>query len=170
MVKTSFVPMMAVELLYRRRPDLLKMAYFGNTAMLTAHADFQQFEEAVMTAAFAGKVEYTGRFRVPWFLSDRVDVVLSHQWGNPMNYLYLDTMWLGYPLVHNSPYHKVRVRDKQGTTNEPGRKKRGGGEETKKVETCHRESLELIFLALRTVDTTTPQTMPMQQLMLWSVP
>jgi hypothetical protein len=48
-----------------------------------------------------------GRFKLPWFLSDNVDVVLSHQWGNALNYLYLDAMYAGYPVVHNSPYLKV---------------------------------------------------------------
>lgn len=107
MVKTSFIPMMAVELLYRRRPDLVKKAYFGNTQALSNHTHFKQLESAAMSVVTAGRAEHVGRFRLPWFLSDRGDIVLSHQWGNPMNYLYLDAMWLGYPVVHNSPYLKV---------------------------------------------------------------
>ena len=31
-----------------------------------------------------------------------IDIVLSHQWGNPLNYLYLDLAWMGYPIVHNA--------------------------------------------------------------------
>lgn len=29
-------------------------------------------------------------------------MVISHQWGNPLNYAYLEASWLGYPLVHNA--------------------------------------------------------------------
>jgi hypothetical protein len=31
------------------------------------------------------------------------DIVISHQWDNPLNYAYLDAMYLQYPLVHNAP-------------------------------------------------------------------
>ena len=28
--------------------------------------------------------------------------MISHQWDNPLNYLYLDAMHFGYPLIHNA--------------------------------------------------------------------
>lgn len=31
-----------------------------------------------------------------------IDIILSHQWGNPLNYLYLDLAWMGYPILHNA--------------------------------------------------------------------
>ena len=34
------------------------------------------------------------------------DIVLSHQTGNALNYLYLDAAWLGYPVLHNSDMMK----------------------------------------------------------------
>lgn len=33
---------------------------------------------------------------------DHTDVVVSHQWGLPLNYLYLECCWQGYPLIHNA--------------------------------------------------------------------
>lgn len=30
------------------------------------------------------------------------DVVVSHQWHNPLNYAYLDILYLQYPLIHNA--------------------------------------------------------------------
>jgi Protein of unknown function (DUF2827) len=36
------------------------------------------------------------------FLSARADIVISHQWENPLNYFYLEVSWLGYPLIHNA--------------------------------------------------------------------
>lgn len=39
-------------------------------------------------------------------MSEYGDVVLSHQWENGLNFLYIDALYLRYPLVHNSPYFK----------------------------------------------------------------
>ena len=35
-------------------------------------------------------------------LGKEVDMVLHHQWENDLNYMYWDTLYLGYPLIHNS--------------------------------------------------------------------
>jgi hypothetical protein len=34
------------------------------------------------------------------------DCVVSHQWHNAQNYLYYETLYGGYPLIHNSPIIK----------------------------------------------------------------
>jgi hypothetical protein len=36
------------------------------------------------------------------FMSKHADIVVSHQWENPLNYLYLDLAWMGWPIVHNA--------------------------------------------------------------------
>jgi len=48
------------------------------------------------------KLKYVGRYPVSTFLSSETDIVISHQWENPLNYAYLDAMYYGYPLVHNA--------------------------------------------------------------------
>jgi hypothetical protein len=35
-------------------------------------------------------------------MSKIADIAVSHQWGNPLNYLYFDLAWLGYPIIHNA--------------------------------------------------------------------
>ena len=35
-------------------------------------------------------------------LANYADVVISHQWENPLNYAYLDAMYLQFPLIHNA--------------------------------------------------------------------
>jgi hypothetical protein len=35
-------------------------------------------------------------------MTKRADIAVSHQWGNPLNYLYFDLAWLGYPIIHNA--------------------------------------------------------------------
>ena len=37
------------------------------------------------------KAVFTGRFDTPQFLAEQTDIAVSHQWENPLNYLYLQT-------------------------------------------------------------------------------
>ena len=48
------------------------------------------------------KIFMESRYNTPYFLANHTDVVVSHQWGNPLNYAYLDAVHFGYPLVHNA--------------------------------------------------------------------
>ena len=50
----------------------------------------------------AGKIKLEKKYSVVDTLRVFTDVVLSHQWENPLNYAYLDVMYLGYPLIHNA--------------------------------------------------------------------
>jgi hypothetical protein len=43
-----------------------------------------------------------GRFPTTQILNTQVDAVLSWQIENPLNYLYLDVAWLGWPIIHNA--------------------------------------------------------------------
>jgi len=36
------------------------------------------------------------------FMSNYADIAVSHQWGNPLNYLYFDLAWMGWPIIHNA--------------------------------------------------------------------
>lgn len=49
-----------------------------------------------------GLIQLAPRWSVVDLLSDQADAIFSHQWGNPLNYAYLDTVYLGYPLIHNA--------------------------------------------------------------------
>ena len=42
------------------------------------------------------------RYPIHFLLSKFTDIVLSHQWENPLNYAYLDVMYLQFPLIHNA--------------------------------------------------------------------
>lgn len=42
------------------------------------------------------------RYPIHFTLAKFADVVISHQWDNPLNYAYLDVMYLQYPLIHNA--------------------------------------------------------------------
>jgi len=51
------------------------------------------------------QIKYLPRIPVVLGLS-KTDIVIAHQWENPLNYSYLDALYLNFPLVHNSPYLK----------------------------------------------------------------
>jgi hypothetical protein len=42
------------------------------------------------------------RFNTIDFMNKFCDVAVSHQWENPLNYLYFDLAWMGWPVVHNA--------------------------------------------------------------------
>jgi hypothetical protein len=48
------------------------------------------------------KCSIESRFNTLEFMTKIADIAVSHQWGNPLNYLYLDLAWLGYPIIHNA--------------------------------------------------------------------
>jgi hypothetical protein len=42
------------------------------------------------------------RFNTINFMMNYCDIAVSHQWENPLNYLYFDLAWMGWPVVHNA--------------------------------------------------------------------
>lgn len=42
------------------------------------------------------------RYNVLDFMSKYCDIAVSHQWENPLNYLYFDLAWMGWPIIHNA--------------------------------------------------------------------
>lgn len=49
-----------------------------------------------------GKLSIEGRYNTLQFMSKYADFVVSHQWENALNYLYLDLAWWGWPIIHNA--------------------------------------------------------------------
>lgn len=42
------------------------------------------------------------RFMTIEFMKKYAYIAVSHQWENPLNYLYFDLAWLGWPVLHNA--------------------------------------------------------------------
>ena len=49
-----------------------------------------------------GKLGFDPRWTTATVLTQIANMIISHQWGNPLNYAYLDVVYYGYPLVHNA--------------------------------------------------------------------
>jgi mannosyltransferase OCH1-like enzyme len=48
------------------------------------------------------KVSVEARYNSLYFMSEHSDIAVSHQMENPLNYLYFDLAWMGWPIVHNA--------------------------------------------------------------------
>ncbi|WP_449410905.1 DUF2827 domain-containing protein [Methylobacterium komagatae] len=101
-MKFCLYPVFIAERAYRQAPDLVQFLHVANAdrlarenrefAMLMHHLDLIR----------AGRASFIGRVTTPYFLAEHTDVVVSHQWGLPLNYLYLECCWQGFPLIHNA--------------------------------------------------------------------
>lgn len=103
-VKYALIPILIAERVFRKFGDgafkqiwiasgdkLLKNKYFKG---MLKYLDIVKAENPL--------IRFIPRYPVAIFLAEETDVVLSHQWTNPLNYSYLDAMYFGYPLVHNA--------------------------------------------------------------------
>ena len=48
------------------------------------------------------KLVFDKRWNIVTLMADHADMIVSHQWGNPLNYAYLDVAYMGYPIIHNA--------------------------------------------------------------------
>jgi len=100
-VKYAIIPTLIVESVYRKTKELIKyfvicsgMRIGTRTGFVTHVKQLEIFKDDVL------KVD--GRYPLPGYLSKKTDIIISHQWENPLNYAYLDALHFNYPLVHNA--------------------------------------------------------------------
>jgi len=48
------------------------------------------------------KITAESRYQTSFIVSQHFDIVISHQLMNPLNYLYMDIAYMGYPVLHNA--------------------------------------------------------------------
>jgi hypothetical protein len=105
MVKTSIVPIITTELFYRKYPHLLDKLNVFCGENLRKKPDMVTFAKE-LDSYKAQKMFFEARYPMVWTLQKHTDIVLSHQNQCELNYVYLDASWLGYPVIHNSPFMK----------------------------------------------------------------
>jgi hypothetical protein len=101
MVKNAVMPIIIGERFYRQHPELLNKISIFNTNELRTKKDLIDFAKD-LDCHINGKLFFENSYNIVHLLSNYTDIVLSHQNGCALNYLYLDAAWLGYPVVHNS--------------------------------------------------------------------
>ena len=101
-VKFCLYPILIVEEAFRRRPDLISFLHVTNAERLAKESPEFVSLMRQLDIVQQHKASFVGRYDTPQFLSEFTDVVISHQWENPLNYMYLEICWQGYPMVHNA--------------------------------------------------------------------
>ena len=101
-VKFNILPILIVELWKREGNKVGQLNLMSSTSLIT-----NSYWKSIITTldlAVPGdtNIKTHGRLPVISTLSKLADIVVSHQWHNPLNYAYLDTLYLRYPLIHNA--------------------------------------------------------------------
>jgi hypothetical protein len=106
-VKYSMIPMLIGEKVLRDSLDgePYKKLIIANGNLMIKNSYFKNML-AKLDVLLKQKIKFIPRYPVLALLKNETDVVLSHQWANPLNYAYLDALYFGYPLVHNADFIK----------------------------------------------------------------
>lgn len=98
-MKNVLIPIAILEKQYNINPDLKKIYLIGSDFMKSNKRLLQILKE---TNIHKNKlVTAEPRIQTVEAINKYVDVVLSWQWENNLNYLWLDIAWMGWPVIHN---------------------------------------------------------------------
>ncbi len=103
-VKTSSIPMLVCEEAYRADRSSVSAMHVLNSMHMKDHSTPMYMD--LLDLLQDSKATFHGRNDIAGFMAQYPDAVVSHQWGNDQNYLYMDVLYGGYPLIHNSPWLK----------------------------------------------------------------
>jgi hypothetical protein len=100
-VKYTMIPMLAANKVYRNNNSLIDKFIISSGDKVGKNKAFTSISSKLELHK-DGKLKSTGRHPTPQLLGLYTDIVVSHQWDNPLNYVYLDCLYMRYPLVHNA--------------------------------------------------------------------
>jgi hypothetical protein len=104
-VKYAMIPIMIAEKTLRDNGrDSFKKIVIGSGEVILKNNYFKKMLIKLDLVKPEPKISFVPRYPVTTFLSLETDIVLSHQWTNPLNYSYLDCLYFGFPLVHNADF------------------------------------------------------------------
>ncbi|CAJ0809153.1 hypothetical protein LMG19083_04861 [Ralstonia psammae] len=101
-LKFCLYPMLIAEQAYRAAPASIAHVSVTSAEHLARHSPEFIGVAQYLDLVRDHKITFVGRYDTPPFLAQYADVVVSHQWDNPLNYFYFDVCWQGYALVHNA--------------------------------------------------------------------
>jgi hypothetical protein len=104
-VKYAMIPIMIAEKVIRDygRESFNKITIGSGTNILKNNY-FKRMLIKLDLVKPEAKIKFIPRYPVTTLLSSESDIVLSHQWTNPLNYAYLDSLYFNFPLVHNADF------------------------------------------------------------------
>jgi Protein of unknown function (DUF2827) len=100
-VETFHLPMLVTENAYRRKPSQIERLLLFGAEHLKNSAHVSEMINA-MSLGRERKIFVETPHRLTDVIGRHCNAVVAHQWENNLNYLYWETLYLGWPLVHNS--------------------------------------------------------------------
>jgi hypothetical protein len=106
-IKFGLIPTMIAEESYRTRigKEKIEKMMITNSDTVSTHKEFLSIIKT-FDIFKDGKLSAEKRYQTAFILTQHIDILISHQLLNPLNYLYLDAAYLGYPILHNAPLVK----------------------------------------------------------------
>ncbi|RKP45148.1 DUF2827 family protein [Trinickia fusca] len=101
--KVCSIPMLICDSAFRANADTVSELHLLNTIQMKDHPTFVHLANS-LDLAKNGKVRFEQRHDFAGYMSQFGDAVVTHQWQQDQNTLYLDALYGGYPLVHNSKW------------------------------------------------------------------
>ena len=103
-MKWALPSILICEETYKNNKKLNHLYITNINSSSTNDFNLKQFNKFVNTLDIAKdkKCSIETRYTTLPFMAKYADIVVSHQWGNPLNYLYFDLAWMGWPVIHNA--------------------------------------------------------------------
>ena len=102
-LKTFHLPLLVAEEAYRSDRSRIEKLLLFSTLRLK---ESRHVQEMILATDLGkdGKISLEDRHSLVHVIADHVQAVVTHQWENNRNYLYYEILYLGWPLIHNSPH------------------------------------------------------------------
>lgn len=100
--KCSLIPLLIVERLYRSSKGDFKV-FLGNSERLQGNPFFTKTILPTLELYKDGRLMFSGRNTITSIMNDYPScIAVAHQWNNQYNYMTLEYLVSGFPIVHNA--------------------------------------------------------------------
>jgi hypothetical protein len=121
-VKFCLIPLFIVEESYRgKQKDNIDSVLIANGLSINKKQNFISLIKN-LDLYRDKKISVESRYQTAYFLTQHIDILVSHQILNPLNYLYLDAAYMGYPIIHNAKLCKDLGYYYEDSNTEEGKK------------------------------------------------
>lgn len=101
-VKYATIPIMIVDLVKRGGRGIGSLNVMSSNHLIKNSYWKSIIKNLDIAKPGSTELRCHGRLPVIPTLAKYADFIVSHQWHNPLNYAYLDALYLQYPLIHNA--------------------------------------------------------------------
>jgi len=101
--KCLLIPLLIVDHVYKKTRRDFKIL-IGNSERIQANPFFTKSILPRLELYKDGKIVFSGRNKITSIMNDYPSAIaIGHQWNNQYNYMTLEYLHTGFPVIHNSP-------------------------------------------------------------------